>query len=316
MTEMFRPILAPNEQVNLDELYDRLPYPIYVSPKIDGIRGYVKGNIVISRTGKPLRSIQVQETFSKVNHLDGELYVGPPYTEGIYNLSQSHIMSANKPHDDLRYSVFDFCRSDCLNEPFHNRLALANQGVLELRQLLESEGFPKEYVAQRVALVPHVLVHSREALEELEAKYLDRGYEGMMGRTPYSIYKTNRVTLNENFFWKFKRFEDTEVLIVGFNEEMTNANPQETSELGFAKRSDKKEGKVPAGRVGSFIGISKEGEYWKVMPGTFKKDQLKEIFENQPNFLHKYLKVKVFRKNMKDIPRYVRAVGFRDPIDF
>ena len=67
MTKPFRVMLATD--------YDpeKLRFPVLASPKLDGIRAYVKDGVVLSRQNKPIPNDHVQSLFSKYEHFDGEL---------------------------------------------------------------------------------------------------------------------------------------------------------------------------------------------------------------------------------------------------
>jgi DNA ligase 1 len=78
MSKTFKPLLAPNEEVDLKFL----SYPLIASTKIDGIRLIVKNGELITRSLKPIMSNAIKERFAflakytKDNQiiLDGELY--------------------------------------------------------------------------------------------------------------------------------------------------------------------------------------------------------------------------------------------------
>ena len=105
---MFRPLLSPQEDpLRYPDYFKKLRFPLMVSPKIDGIRGIVKNHTMLSRTGKLIPSYQVQEEFTYIDDLDGELVEGLPNTPDVYNRSQSHVMSMGKP-GNIMYHVFDY----------------------------------------------------------------------------------------------------------------------------------------------------------------------------------------------------------------
>ena len=56
----------------------KLVFPIYASPKLDGIRVIIKDNQVLSRNGKTIPNIFVQSLLKSYHGLDGELIVGHP----------------------------------------------------------------------------------------------------------------------------------------------------------------------------------------------------------------------------------------------
>ena len=63
---MFKPMLA-------SKLEGTPRFPVYASPKYDGIRALVINGVVVSRNMKPIPSKFVQENFSKFEGFDGEL---------------------------------------------------------------------------------------------------------------------------------------------------------------------------------------------------------------------------------------------------
>ena len=118
---MFRPMLAPsNDPLKYEEYFDELKFPLLVSPKYDGIRAIVKNGQVRSRTFKLIPSLQVQEDFGYLEHFDGELIEGK-HDENVYNRTQSHVMSEDKP-GDVSYHIFDYTPDELLEFPYHERL--------------------------------------------------------------------------------------------------------------------------------------------------------------------------------------------------
>ena len=298
---MFRPLLSPQEDpLRYPDYFNKLQYPLMVSPKVDGIRGIVKNNCMLSRTGKMLPSYQVQTDFTYINDLDGELVAGPPNAANVYNLSQSHIMSRDKP-GDIGYYVFDYTHPDWLHKPFYQRFEQLESIIMSL-----SEG--------GIFIVGHEFVNNREELEEVEAEWLRSGYEGVMMRNPEAAYKNGRATFSQNIIYKLKRFVDAEAIIIGFVEGTTNDNPLEENELGYAKRSTSKENLIPADTLGTFV-VDFNGLELNVAPGQLDHEQRKLIWDNQEDFIGKYLKFRYFAYGVKDKPRQPRAVDIRDPID-
>lgn len=308
---MFKPTLA--ETIDLSESDDdlhRLQFPLWVSPKYDGIRGIGRDGALVSRTLKPLPSKQVQQLFGHLTHFDGEVIAGDPCDgDDVYNRTQSFVMSADKPHDDLRYYVFDWADESCAHLGYEDRMAL-------LRKSVEGAGNP------RVIVVESELVNSIEEFIEAEAAYLEMGFEGIMARNPESPYKHGRGAWGnpkkpkdiDQCLMKLKRFEDYEAQIAGFVEQLTNTNAAQLDELGHTKRSTAKEGMVPANTLGKFL-IERNGKPAEIPCGVIKHDIRKEIWDNQKNYLGKWIKVRHFPFGAKDNLRLPRCVGFRDPID-
>lgn len=306
---MFRPLLAPNKDPQgYTPFFQEICFPQLVSPKLDGIRAVNRGEGMISRSLKLLPNLHMQNIFGdKCLFLDGELIDGDDKDSDVFNRTQSSIMSKDKEAFNVTYHVFDCVDNDILNEPFEIRHNLA-----KIRVQFLQERFP----TLKVKIVPHKLVYSLEELLAFESECLEEGYEGIMGRSPKGVYKTNaRCTWNEGIIFKLKRFKDEEGVIVGFVERMHNTNEDQTNELGRTFRRDTKDAKQAMGMVGKFLVQTEDYGIIEVGPGQFKHDELKFVWEHREPFISKYLKFRHFPHGMKDKPRFPRAIGFRDEMD-
>jgi DNA ligase-1 len=254
----------------------------------------------MSRSWKPLPSFQAQVEFTRIPDLDGELIIGDEKDPDVYNRTQSHVMSRDKP-GDMKYFVFDYIHPKWLTLPFAKRLDKADQLISEF-------GFPNYHV------VEHVLVYNVDELLEFEGKCLDAGFEGVIMRNPDAPYKCGRGTWKQGLNYKLKRFADDEGEIVGFVERKHNTNEQTRDALGYAERSSSKEGMVGTGMLGKFLVIF-DGEIIEVAPGCLKHPELKHIWENKEKYLGRILKFRHFPHGVKDKPRFPRFVGFRDKMD-
>ena len=307
----FKPTLA--ETIDLSENDDdlkRITYPIYVSPKYDGIRGIGRGGEQVSRTLKPLPNKYVQQAFGHLTHFDGEVIVGDPCDmEDVYNRTQSIVMSKDKECTDLRYYVFDWADESCAHLEYDARLAL-------LRDAVTACGDP------RVIVVEYEVANNPEEFLAAEERYLALGFEGIMTRNPKAPYKHGRGAWGnpkkpkdvDQCLMKCKRFEDFEAQITGFVEQLTNTNEATLDELGHTKRSSSKAGMVPANTLGKFI-IEWNGKSAEIPCGVIKHSQRKEIWDNQSDYFGQWIKVRHFPFGAKDNLRLPRCVGFRDPID-
>lgn len=303
----FKPMRAagPDPKKGEDHFFKSMRYPLLGSPKIDGIRGVVRGNQVTSRSGDPIRSYQVQEEIGgNLSYTDGELIIGNVTDFGVYNRTQSHVMAYDKP-GDLWYYVFDSVLDDQLHLPFYERLESAKREVLRVQSIRPD---------LQVAFVEHTEIESYDEMVAYEEAQLALGYEGIMLRDPVAPYKQGQSTINQGWMYKVKRFTDTEAIIVGFEEQMTNTNTQERSALGYAKRSSAKEGLVPAGTLGKFI-VNWNGVELPVGCGVFTHEERQHIWWHRESHLGMFLKFRYFAHGVKDLPRFPRALGFRDKMD-
>ena len=297
----FKPMLAPGEDpLSFPDYFKKIRYPLMGSPKFDGIRNIVKSGRCLSRTGKILPSLQVQDEFSHLKDLDGELIEGNPTDPGVYNRTQSFVMSENKP-GNLSFYVFDYTHPDFLMKPFYERLE-------------EAEKIVKLYDMPNLHFIEHKHIETHDELIEFETTCLEMGFEGIMLRDPVGHYKQGRGTFREGLIYKLKRFQESEGIVVDFVEQQENTNTLEKDELGYAKRSSAKDGMVPANTLGRFI-VLFNGVELDIAPGSFTHSERKFIWDNPQAFKGKYLKFRYFAHGVKDKPRFPRAVGFRDEMD-
>src|SRR5699024_10517229 len=125
-----------------------------------------------------------------------------------------------------------------------------------------------------------------------ENEHLELNYEGVMLRSPGSLYKPGRATLKEGTFIKLKQFDIDTARIVGFEEAMENTNEARRLATGAIKRSKANAGMVGKGTLGALIIVVTSGPYTGVTTScTGMTDALKEyIWDNRQKILHKEIK--------------------------
>ena len=287
MSSLFRPMLAAT-------IHDtsKLNYPLLASLKLDGVRAIVKNCVVYSRSMKPIRNKHVQQLFGKaeLEGVDGELILGEPTSPTVFRDTSSSV-SRIKGEPDVRLYVFDMTTNP--ERPYierHNDIPTYPNVVR-----LDSE-----------------VINSEEELLRYEEFVLGLGYEGVMLRDKDGVYKQGRSTLNEQYLMKLKRFLDSEAMVLGFTELMHNENEAEVNELGYTKRSHKKEGMVASGLLGAFgvRDVSTNVEF-DVASGL-DEELRKEIWDNKDKYLGKLIKYKYFPTGGKEKPRLPVFLGFRD----
>lgn len=228
----FKPLLAA--KIETEEDYNKLQYPLLASPKIDGIRTInhpERGPI--TRTLKPIPNKYIREYLAhpKLKWLDGETVVGNPRDVGLFNKTQSAVMSQSGT-PDFTYYVFDHLGGATLSCPFNLRLNDAREAVAAYG------------LSSRVRFLEHVEISNRLELDLYEGNCVARGYEGIMLRSPKGRYKFNRSTLRDGILIKLKRFEDAEAIIIGWEPLERNENAPTIDALGYQKRSAHQAGKV------------------------------------------------------------------------
>jgi len=288
------------QKVETPEDFAKLKYPLMGSPKLDGIRAYIKDGKVWSYKNKliPNKSIQARFGRPMFNGLDGELIVGEPTGLGVFNRTTSGVMSIEGT-PDVKFYVFD------------NFLHDASFGIRHAN-LTRTWVDPK----MGVVVVNHYLLKNEKGLLSFEAECLEAGYEGVVGRSLDGIYKQGRSTLREGYMWKLKRFGDSEAKIVGIYEKLHNGN--EKGQDG--KRTTHKAGKTGLGTLGGFRVIGMK-EPFKGIPfdlgcGQMTHRQAQEIWDaGEKAVKGKIAKFKYQMFGVKDAPRIPVFLGFRDPRD-
>lgn len=290
-----------------------IKFPVLVSPKIDGIRATVINGVVMSRNMKPIPNAFVQEKFGKkeLDYLDGELTVGSIGAPDLYNRTQSAVMSdADEAGQSAVFNVFDDI-SYALNfppgSPFTKRLDRAHKRISKLRFA---------HVSDNIHHVPHCWVYTDVELLNMEERFLQYGYEGLMIRDPEGPYKHGRSTTREGWLMKLKRFEDAEARVLGFQELQHNDNPTLDDPLGRTKRSTKKEGKRGGGTLGALEVEDLKTRVRFTIGTGLTEDMRREIWARQDALKDAIVTYKYLPAGVKDRPRHPVFKGFRDLSDF
>jgi DNA ligase-1 len=271
-----------------------LEFPVYVSPKLDGIRTLIIEGKPKTRNFKNIPNKYVYENISIDIQLDGEIIVGEPTSSEVFRNTTKGVMSfEGKP--DFKYYVFDIIDD--------------SKSFSERRDLLISLNLPSYCIK-----VNDVLINSLEELLTYETKCLEQGYEGVMIRSPKGIYKYGRSTKKEQILMKLKRFKDIEGEVIGFEEKFHNNNPGKINELGYTERSSHKDNLIPANTLGSLIVRTDEfTESFKIGTG-FNDEQRLEIWSNREKYYMKNVTFKYQEVGVKDKPRFPVFKGFREDL--
>lgn len=277
-----------------------LRFPLYVSPKLDGIRALVCGGKLLSSKLKLIPNKHVRSMFKHLEGLDGELLIVQPGTELIFRNTSSAVMS-REGTPRVIFHVFDYHNARGMS--FRRRQELVQEVVED-----HSPGCP-------VRIVEQVLVSRLETLLAYEKKILAKGYEGVMLRSPDGVYKEGRGTWREHSMLKLKRFVQEEAKVIGFEEQMKNNNPQKVNELGLKKRSSHKENMAGKDTLGALIVKSKKYEREFTVGGGFSDEERLDIWNNQKKYKGKLVTFKFFAYGDYDVPRHPTFIGFRERID-
>ncbi|WP_454735427.1 ATP-dependent DNA ligase [Cupriavidus necator] len=293
----FKPMLAGEADVA------KLAYPVYASPKLDGIRFVVKDNKLLTRS---LKEVPNRHTFNRysgdalLEGLDGEMILGLPVADDCYRQTNSAVMSRDGEPDIDMY-VFDLHDTD-LN--YFDRYELLQKMLPDVRK-----------VAPRIQLLEQKLIKNAGDLLEYEAALLDAGHEGVIVRGLGSPYKFGRSTAKEGYLLKLKQFKDGEAVIVGFEELMHNANEAKKNELGQTERSTHAENLVPGDTLGALIVRDLESQVQFKIGTGYTADMRKMLWTRRNELGDQLVKYKFFPVGVKDAPRHPVFVGLRSPLD-
>lgn len=245
----FQPLLASPAPEDLG----LLKYPLYGSPKYDGVRALVRGFTLLSRQLKPIRNQLLQHLLGKPEFegLDGELICGDPTAKDVFQRSQAMCATADASVEGAIFFVFD-CTNQ-LQAPFDERHQ-------EVRSILGSD----QVVYQGVGLsrVRQALIKDEAQLLQVESQVVSLGFEGLMLRSRDGKYKLGRSTAKEGILLKLKRFAHDEAEVFGAYEQLHNANTATKDARGYTQRSSHQENMVGKGTLGGF--------HVKMVTGEFK----------------------------------------------
>lgn len=276
----------------------KLTYPLYASPKLDGVRAVVteKGELR-SRSLKPIPNPHVNKLLARKDYagLDGELILGDPTAKDVYRQTVGAV-SREYGEPAVMFHVFDNFL-DVRGFEHRNR---------ELSALCEEA---------HLVVVPQLRIEDPDSLMEYESHCLDQGYEGLILRSPAGKYKHGRSTLGEQGMLKVKRFVDSEAEILEVEEELHNGNEAKKNALGRTERSTAQAGMVATGRAGALrVRDVESGVEFGI--GTGLNDEDRAFFwKNRKRVVGRLIKYKSFAIGVKDKPRFPVYLGPREAWD-
>lgn len=286
-----KPMLAqPIKDVSTD-----VRFPCYASAKVDGVRGLVIDGVLRSRNLKPIKNKFVSKRFSlkSAEGYDGELIMGSPTSPKVFQTTQS-ACGTIEGEPDVTFYIFD-----CFSHP---------GGFIERSKSLKR-------LHLNMVLLEQKLILNQGALLAFEDECLDKGFEGLIVRSPHGAYKWGRSTIKEGGMLKLKRFEDSEALILEVLEEQQNNNEAVINELGRSHRSSHKANKEGKGRMGKLrCRDMVTGIEFKVGTG-FDAAEREYYWEQQKQVVGRIIKYKSFPIGVKTKPRQPVYLGTRDSWD-
>mgnify|MGYP003335534262 CR=1 FL=1 len=269
-TQYFEPMLASKWEDNKD----KVTYPIYSQPKLDGIRCIVTKDGMFSRNGKPILS--APHIFKSLVPLfednadlifDGELYCDK-FADDFNKIVS--LVKKTKPTDEdlkeskkyIQYWVYDLPSVD---DVFRVRFST----LCSLR-------LPKECI-----VVKTNLAKNEDMVMELYGEYVEAGFEGQMLRLD-GKYENKR----SKSLMKHKSFVDDEYTIIDICE-------------GEGNRT---------GTAGYMVFETADGKPFKSnVKGTW--EETAEMLKNKKKLIGKQATVKYFNLTPDGIPRFPYVIN-------
>ncbi len=183
------------------ENVDDIQYPVFVLPKIDGIRCTIVNGIPLTASGKRIANEYVRKKLTDLDlpTYDGELVVGAATDPDVFNRTQRGIMSRDG-EPEFTFHVFDIVDE---NITFYGRSRFCwSLGVANWADFLR--------------YVPAKRVENPVELKKQHTHNLAEGYEGSIVRSISGHYKHGRATVKEASFFKIKTLPDAEAHITGY----------------------------------------------------------------------------------------------------
>ena len=240
--------------------------PVYIQPKLDGVRCLFTKDGAYSRTGKQFKNLAHIELvlipfFKQYPDviLDGELYNHELKNdfEKIISLVRKQKPTADdrlEAKELVQFHVYDYFDNNVYDVYKGRMHSLVNTAIYDMQ----------------IKYVPAYLVDSYNYARKMHADFLKQGYEGSIIRLN-GIYKHGR----SYDLMKFKDFSDTEATIIGY-------------ELGKGKRT---------GTLGKFIMLDDEGVQFGCPPGKgYSYKDLAEMLNNITDYVGKRATFTYFQK--------------------
>jgi DNA ligase-1 len=270
----FEPMLA----AKWEDYKDKIEYPIYSQPKLDGIRCIVNKDGMWSRNGKPIISAphiyeSLKPLFEENPYLvfDGELYADKFANDfnSIVSLVKKTKPTANdlkESKKNIQYWIYDLPRS---HEDMDFAFSIRSKELYDL--FMEWSYFNAHCI-----LVDTDICDNQKYVVRYYEKYVLHGFEGQILRTD-SFYENKR---SKNLL-KHKSFIDEEYTIVDICE-------------GEGNR---------AGTAGYMVFETAGGKTFKSnVKGTW--EETAEMLKNRKKLIGKEATIKYFNLTPDGIPRF------------
>ena len=269
-------IIYPMLAQDLNKHKQKLVFPAYIQPKLDGYRMIFnsKNMSCNSRQGKEFSIIKTTRLYKELQQiseeiiLDGELYLHGGIFENLGILRKKTLNQNDKQYlEQIEYHVYDIVLD---KQNFQSRLTVLTNLI-------------KRYNFIKIKLVETSLVNDQKEIDEYHRNFIKSGFEGSILRNKSGFYKCKSRSMD---LLKYKDFQDDEFEIVDYTYEMdTNKDPIDLI---------------------VWICKTRNGDLFNVRPGGTKTERQELYKQCQTNFIYKgkNLQVKYFELTERGIPRF------------
>lgn len=272
----FQPMLAQD----YDKRKDKIKFPLYSQPKLDGIRCIVKSDGMWTRNGKEI--ISAPHIYENLKHifenqpdlvLDGELYTSNKDVD--FNTIISCVRKTKPTQSDLdlskeyiKYWMYDMYEGEDLG------YKVRHEKLIDLKRRYNLDPFTYKILATYE-------LYDKEGILNNLNHYIEQGFEGQILRDPNIPYENKR----SNGLLKHKNFFDEEFEIIGYSE-------------GIGKFS----GKLATLKV-DVNGVQVDC----TINGTM--EYLEELFQIKDSLIGKKATVKYFEKTTDNSLRFPKVIN-------
>lgn len=287
-----------------------LKFPLWVQPKIDGVRAL---NCTGTLTGRSLKQHKNKFTTGFFSHgltlgLDGEMAA---WSETAPDLCRRTTSALNTIEGEpfVLWWLFDLVTLENGGKSYSERYE-------DLKIRVEKLKVFQPLLWSRVRLVPYKVVYNLEELEAVDADYVALGFEGTIIRDPNGLHKSGRSTARECGLLRIKRFVEEEAVVLSLQEGESNANEAKINELGHTERSTHAENMIPNGKVGAMVCKDVKTEQTiTVGAGCMTHAERLHYWAHPGEIVGKTIKYKTFLHGKKDLPRFPTFQSLRAESD-
>lgn len=303
---------ASNEQVEFDG--SQIVYPMLVSIKYDGLRT-IMADRLYSSSLKVLPNRNLPEYFteaiaelSRLKELfDGELYSPTvPFAE-LSGILRSYDTALP---EDLSIYVFDSLTiEEWDTQPVIGFAARVERYMRNAGRL------------SHVIPIPQLLVGNCSEAKQFFELAVGLGEEGIMLRSPDDGYKHGRTTAKSGLFWKHKKWERADVVVVGFRRGSRMKSSYRESirgsdVLGYKERTYAQDTREESDMIGSLEVEMLEGQVFPMGCRCYAKMAKAmpplPVWRDREILVGRYAEIRFQGHGAKNKPRMAHITRWRD----